>query len=149
MIDKDLLLLSLNEKWQCSLPFGWIPITSDEIIPHTEIYDSSYFAYYLEDTKSAIKSLFDATVIFEIREDGELRSCHIDDSDFAYDGLEYIYTNIALDFVLYFSHEQSTTVGGQKLIEEITACGQNMRTISGSLRGINKGKKPRTLAPIL
>ena len=69
--------------------------------------------------KSAIKSLFNSEAIFEIKEDGQLKSCHIDECNFAYDGLEYIYTNAALEFVLYFSHENSTTVGGQKLIAEI------------------------------
>ena len=118
-MDKDTLLLSLNEKWNCSLPFGWVPITGDETIPNTEIYESAYLSYYIEEIKTLIKKIYGLTTVFQIREDGQFKELNIDECDFYYDGLEYIYTDNELRFVLYFSHENSTTVGGELLLKEI------------------------------
>src|SRR4030095_1835382 len=118
-MDKDSLLLALNQRWQCDLDFGWVPITGHEPIADTEIYKSTFLEHYLEDIKSAIRNIFKSSVLFEIREDGQFRQPRLEDCDFAYNGLEYIYTNDGLDFVLYFSHEYSTTVGGRRLIDEI------------------------------
>jgi hypothetical protein len=73
-MDKDALLLMLNEKWNCTLPFGWIPITSDEIIPNTEVYDSDYLEYYFEEIKDIIKNVFEINFLFELREDGNLEN---------------------------------------------------------------------------
>ncbi|HEX8334981.1 MAG TPA: hypothetical protein VF622_20315 [Segetibacter sp.] len=118
-MDKDTVLLTLNEKWDCSLPFGWIPITSDKIIPNVEIYDSNYFVYYVEEIKEVIKTKFKIADLFEIREDGQFLQLNINDCNFSYNGLEYIYTDENLDFVLYFSHENSTTIGGKELLNEL------------------------------
>lgn len=118
-MDKDTLLLLLNEKWNCTLPFGWIPITSNEIIDHAEIYCSDYFEYYINEVREILKVIFKLSSLYEIREDGQFRELSIGECDFEYDGLEYIYTDTDLNFVLYFSHENSTTIGGKRLIEEI------------------------------
>jgi hypothetical protein len=120
-MDKDTLLLRLNEKWSCSLPFGWIPITSDEDIPDVKIFDSNYLGYYTDEVKKIIKNKFKVNNLFEIREDGHFKKLNIDDCDFSYNGLEYIYTDENLGFVLYFSHESSTTIGGKELLEELQA----------------------------
>jgi len=118
-MDKDILLLKLNEKWKCDLQFGWIPIASDEIIPNTEIYDSDYFEYYLDQIKEIIKNTLKVGSLFELREDGQFQKLNISECDFEYDGLEYIYTDKNLSFVLYFSHESSVTVGGKELLDYI------------------------------
>jgi hypothetical protein len=118
-MDKDTLLLRLNEKWNCSLPFGWIPITSREPVPNTEIYESDYFHHYAEEIKTIIKNMYKQSTLYEIREDGQFKELTINACDFSYDGLEYIYTDDDLNFVLYFSHENSTTVGGKLLLKEI------------------------------
>jgi hypothetical protein len=73
-MDRDTLLLMLNEKWNCTLPFGWIPTTSGEIIPNTEVYDSDYLEYYLEEIKDIIKNVFEVNVLFELREVGSLKN---------------------------------------------------------------------------
>ena len=118
-MDKDTLLLKLNEKWKCSLEFGWIPITGDDEIANTEVYDSDYFEYYIDEVKKIIENIAETTTIFELREDGRLRELNLIECDFRYDGLEYIYTDRGFSFVLYFSHENSTTVGGERLLHEI------------------------------
>ena len=118
-MDKDTLLLNLNEKWKCDLQFGWIPIKGDESIPNVEIYESNYFEYYIEEVKRIIKNKLRVTHLFEMREDGQFKELSVDDCDFSYDGLEYMYTNEGLDFVLYFSHEVSSTIGGEALLQEI------------------------------
>jgi hypothetical protein len=118
-MDKDTLLLHLNEKWKCDLEFGWIPITSDNTIPNTEIYQSDYLSYYIEEIKAIIRTSYGVDVLFEIKEDGQFKELDINECDFCYDGLEYIYTHKDLRFVLYFSHENSTTIGGELLLEEL------------------------------
>jgi len=101
------------------LPFGWIPITSDEAIPNVEIYNSTYFDYYIEGIKEIIKNKFKVNQLLEIGEDGHFRELNIDDCGFYYDGLEYIYTDKNFDLVLYFSHENATTIGGRELLAEL------------------------------
>jgi len=118
-MDKDTLLLLLNEKWNCTLPFGWIPITSNEKIDNTEVYGSDYFEYYIDELKEILENVFELSNLYEIREDGQFSELKISECDFEYDGLEYIYTDKNLNFVLYFSHENSTTIGGKILLEEI------------------------------
>src|SRR5687768_11948949 len=109
-MDKDLLLLTLNEKWKCSLPFGWIPITGDDHVDNTEIYESDYFSYYIEEVKAIIQSIYHLQTLYQIREDSQLKDLSLEACDFAYDGLEYIYTDASCNFVLYISHENSTTI---------------------------------------
>jgi hypothetical protein len=75
--------------------------------------------YYLEEVKDIIKNVFKIEVLFELREDGQFRNLSIAECDFEYDGLEYIYTDKNLSFVLYFSHENSSTIGGKNLLDEI------------------------------
>ena len=118
-MDKDTAMLTLNEKWNCDLNFGWVPITSDVAIENVEIYDSNYFQYYIEEIKEIIKINFKETQLLEIREDGQFNEVNIDDCDFYYDGLEYIYTDKNFEFVLYFSHENSTTIGGREIISAL------------------------------
>ena len=118
-MDKDSLLVLLNEKWNCNLAFGWIPITSDETIDNTEIYSSTHFKYYINEVKKILTTVFELSRLYEIREDGQFNELKISECDFEYDGQEYIYTDKNVRFVLYFSHENSTTVGGKILLEEI------------------------------
>jgi uncharacterized protein YegP (UPF0339 family) len=118
-MDKDTLLLLLNQKWNCTLPFGWIPVTNNEIIADTEIYDSDYLKYYVDEVKEILKETLKISSLYEIREDGQINELTLDECDFEYDGLEYIYTDKNLNFILYFSHENSTTIGGKALLDEI------------------------------
>lgn len=118
-MNKDSLLLLLNEKWNCTLTFGWIPVTGNEIIDDTEIYDSDYFRHYVGEVKDILKHTFEINRLYELREDGQFIELAISECGFEYDGQEYIYTDRNLNFVLYFSHEHSTTIGGGLLLEEI------------------------------
>jgi hypothetical protein len=119
VVDKDEMLLLLNEKWGCSLEFGWVPITGESRLPDFEIFDSNYFQDIIESVRSLVRNTLELRSLFELREDGRFERISIDECQLGYDGLEYIYTNESLDVVLYFSHETSTTVAGQKLIDGI------------------------------
>ena len=118
-MDKDIFLLRLHEKWKCSLTFGWIPITGDQSFLNTEIYQSEYLNHYFGEIKAAIKNIYDLTLLFELREDGQFEVLDIDQCRFTYDGNEYIYSDKELNFLLYFLHEGTTTIGGELLLNEI------------------------------
>lgn len=117
-MDEDIVILELNARWGCAIPFGWIPMTGDDEIPNTEIYYAELFDDREEEVKGIIKSLYTDNV-FEILEGGAVSSKHLNGCFFGYNGLEHLYTNDTYDFVLYFSHESTVTVGGQRLLAEI------------------------------
>ncbi|OAQ43505.1 hypothetical protein A5893_17240 [Pedobacter psychrophilus] len=116
---KDLVLLNLNEKWNCNLPFGWIPITGEKGIPNTEIYQSNHFTEHITNLPDILKDIYDIIEVFEIQESGNMTFKKATECDFVYDGLEYIYTDKKFQFVIYCSHESSITVGGKELLEKI------------------------------
>ncbi|MGI4872236.1 MAG: hypothetical protein ACRYFX_13800, partial [Janthinobacterium lividum] len=112
-------LLELNAKWGWELPFGWIPMTSDEEIPHTEIYQAEPFEEIAPEVIKLLKTSFNAHRIYEVEEGGKVEEKLLDDCVFGYDGLEHLYTNRQGEFMLYFSHEDSVTVGGADLLRYI------------------------------
>ncbi|GDX53195.1 hypothetical protein LBMAG27_22420 [Bacteroidota bacterium] len=116
---EDLLLLTLNEKWKVNIPFGWIPITGDEKIEDTEIYQSYYFGKYITELKEIIQNLFNVSMLYEVVDGGSVERKIIADCEIRYDGLEYLYTDENCRFVIYCSHESSTTIGGKELIDAI------------------------------
>jgi hypothetical protein len=116
---EDLIILSLNEIWKCDVPFGWVPITGDEKIPDTEIYQSNHFQNNIPDISNLLSEVYQVTEVYEIQEGGIVKLKKTADCVFSYDGLEYIYTDKKFQFVLYYSHESSVTVGGKKLIDAI------------------------------
>jgi hypothetical protein len=118
-MDADWLLLLLNEKWGWELPFGWIPMTSELVIPDTEIYQSEPFEVIEAKVIELLKATFAADQLFEIEEGGRVEFKLLDDCVFSYDGLEHLYTNQEGDFMVYFSHEDSVTIGGEKLLTEL------------------------------
>jgi hypothetical protein len=118
-MSEDLVILELNARWGCDIPFGWIPMTGDYKLPNTEIYYSEFFDDNLiENIKHVIKCLY-TDKLFEILEGGAVSVQYLDNCFFGYNGLEHLHTNDAFDFVLYFSHESTVTVGGRQLLEEI------------------------------
>jgi hypothetical protein len=118
-MDKDLILLEVNERWKWQIPFGWIPISGNEFIEDTEIYHANYFAFFEEDIISAIARIYELGEVYEFVEGGEINAQPLDNCTFYYDGLERMYTDKQFQFILYFSHETSVTVGGKMLLEEI------------------------------
>jgi hypothetical protein len=116
---EDLIILKLNDLWDCDIPFGWIPITGNRPIPDTEVYQASHFSDNITNPASVIRKVFDVTDLYEIQEGGLVTEKKIGGCGFSYDGLEYLYTDKDFRFVIYFSHENSVTVGGKDLIEEI------------------------------
>lgn len=118
-MDEDIVLLKLNEIWKCELPFGWIPITGDAIISDTEIYQSDYFQVYIDVIRELLKAKFKLSEIYEVREGGSISIKNVNDCNFQYDGIEYLYTDFNYQIVIYCSHESSITVGGESLISEI------------------------------
>ena len=118
-MDYDLLLLRLNAKWNWSLAFSWIPMTGDEKIPHTEIYQAAPFEEAIPQIAELLEALFNSRSVYDVAEDGNVQVRSLDDCSLYYDGLEHLYTNEEGEFMLYFSHEDSVTVGGEKLLAEI------------------------------
>jgi hypothetical protein len=116
----DMVLLELNARWNCSLPFGWIPIydtaTDEETV---DIYSHDYFLPFAEQVKQCLRDTFNASTLYEIEEGGTVRLLDLDECVFDYDGHEYMYTDLSFSFLIYFSHEQSVTIGGEKLRDEI------------------------------
>jgi hypothetical protein len=120
-MNEDLVILELNARWGCDIPFGWVPITGNQEIPDTEIFYNEAFheAFPDEVLRQALQNVFQVTELYEIQEYGRVSVQPLAESYFGYDGLEYIHTNTGFDFVLYFSHESSVTVGGRRLLDEI------------------------------
>jgi hypothetical protein len=115
-MDSDLLLLLLNNKWGWELPFGWIPMSGEAAIPHTEVYQSEPFEAIELKAIELLKTVFNAEQLYEVDEGGSVESKLLDECVFSYDGLEHLYTNQNGDFMVYFSHEDSVTVGGEELL---------------------------------
>ena len=118
-MDEDLVILELNTRWGCDIPFGWIPITGDQKIPGTETYDAEYFNQFTEAVRIAIGRLYGINEVYEVLEGGAVNTQLLSSCFLGYDGLEHLYTNFNFDFVLYFSHENSVTVGGRLLLDDV------------------------------
>jgi hypothetical protein len=120
-MSEDLVLLELNARWNCDLPFGWVPITgpaakSDEL----EIYNLDPFVdWFSLGIKQIIADAFGISFIYKIQEGGAVNYIPLDDCVFGYTGLEHMYTDVSFQFLLYYSHEDSVTAGGRMLLEAI------------------------------
>jgi len=121
-MSEDLVLLELNARWNCDLPFGWVPITgpadnSEEL----EIYDLDTFIEWFgnDGINRLLKEIFGISAIYEIAEGGAVSFIELEKCVFGYNGLEHMYTDASFQFLLYFSHEDSVTTGGKRLIEAI------------------------------
>ncbi|RTQ47799.1 hypothetical protein EJV47_17920 [Hymenobacter gummosus] len=117
-MDQDLVILALNARWGCAIPFGWVPIIGAGQVPDTEIYSAQAFDQLLKDLGPVIQRLYPGELI-EVREGGAVGRPDQEAACWGYDGQEYLYTNDTFDFVLYFSHEGTVTVGGRQLLAEI------------------------------
>ena len=121
-MSEDLVLLELNARWNCDLPFGWVPITgpadnSEEL----EIYDLNAFLGWFDDDaiRQLLAETFGISAGYEIVEGGAVEFLALDKCVFGYNGLEHMYTDNTFQFLLYFSHEDSEKAGGKRLIEAI------------------------------
>jgi hypothetical protein len=121
-MSEDFVLLELNARWNCDLPFGWVPITgpadnSEEL----EIYDLAAFIEWFDDDaiKRLLEETFDIASAYEIVEGGAVAVTDLEQCVFGYNGLEHMYTDASFQFLLYFSHEDSVTAGSKRLIEAI------------------------------
>jgi hypothetical protein len=121
-MSEDLVLLELHERWNCALPFGWVPITgpadnSEEL----EIYDLDAFTewFTVGTITQLLQETFGISGIYEIVEGGGVVYTEFERCIFGYNGLEYMYTDVAFQFLLYFSHEDSVTAGSKRLIGAI------------------------------
>ena len=117
--DSDTVFLELNEKWRVDIPFGWIPIIGDIQIPHTKIYKADAFELKLNELKSILKEQFNLDKLYEIEEGGTVKYLEIENCAFTYTGLEHLYSDVNYEIVIYYSHENSITIGGEKLIKHI------------------------------
>jgi hypothetical protein len=121
-MSEDLVLLELNTRWGCDLPFGWVPITgpaanSEEL----EIYDSDAFNERFDNDgiSQLLEETFGIAATYEIVEAGTVTCIELGKCVFGYNGLEHMYTDASFQFLLYFSHENSVTAGSKRLIKAI------------------------------
>lgn len=70
---EDLVILKLNEIWDCDIPFGWIPISGDRPIPDTEVYQQFHFATNISNLADIIADTYNVTDLYEIQEGGTVR----------------------------------------------------------------------------
>lgn len=115
--DPDTVILELNHKWQVDIPFGWIPIIGDIQIPYTKIYRADAFEDKLDEMIMILKRQFNCNKLYEIEEGGTVKYLEIEKCTFSYTGLEHLYTDFNYELVIYYSHENSITFGGKKLIK--------------------------------
>jgi hypothetical protein len=121
-MSEDLVLLELNARWKCDLPFGWVPITGPATNSEgVEIYDQEAFSEWFTDDAIAqlLRDTFGIAAAYEIAEGGAVTFSELEKCVFGYNGLEHMYTDASFRFLLYFSHEDSVTVGSRILIEAI------------------------------
>ena len=117
--DSDTVILELNEKWQVGIPCGWIPIIGNIKINNTKIYRADAFEDKLGEMKLLLKTQFNCNKLYEIEEGGTVKYLDIEECTFSYTGLEYLYSDLNYEIIIYFSHENSITFGGEKFISEI------------------------------
>lgn len=121
-MSEDLVLLELNARWNCDLPFGWVPITGPaHNSAELEIYDLDAFIKWFDGDAISrlLKETFGISATYEIVEGGEVAFADLEKCVFGYNGLEHMYTDASFQFLLYFSHEDSVTAGSKRLIEAI------------------------------
>jgi len=121
-MSEDLVLLELNARWNCDLPFGWVPITAPaDNSEELEIYDSEAFAECFDNNaiNRLLEETFGISTAYEIVEGGAVAFTELEKCVFGYNGLEHMYTDVSFQFLLYFSHEDSVTAGSKRLIEAI------------------------------
>ncbi|GAB3726897.1 hypothetical protein GCM10027594_08760 [Hymenobacter agri] len=119
-MSEDEVILELNARWNCEIPFGWIPIyraSTDADV--AEVYDEEYFHHFDDAVKKVLRETFHVSTLYEIEEGGTVRQLTLDECVFGYNGLEHMYSDLLFSFLIYFSHESSVTVGGRKLLDEI------------------------------
>lgn len=121
-MSEDLVLLELNARWGCALPFGWVPMT--QVVGNSselEIYVLESFVEWFDfdGIKSLLGNTFGISKVYEITEGGEVNFIELEDCVLDYDGLEHMYTDASFQFLLYFSHESTVTVSSQKLLHAI------------------------------
>ena len=118
----DLVLLELNARWNCDLPFCWVPITGPaDNSKELEIYDLDAFIEWFDDDAISrlLSEIFSISAVYEITEGGAVALTELENCVFGYDGLEHMYTDTSFQFLLYFSHDDSVTAGSKRLVEAI------------------------------
>ena len=93
-MSEDLVLLELNARWNCDLPFGWVPITgpadnSEEL----EIYDlDAFIDWFADDAVSRLlEETFGIAAAYEIVEGGAVAFTELAKCVFGYNGLEHVH----------------------------------------------------------
>ncbi len=99
--------------------FYWFPLTSDKKPADTEYFEDEVFftQFGLENLITTVKEIgaFKVNKILETNEDTKIDADDIE----PYDLLEVVYCNDKVDWLVYFSHENTVTISGLKLIDAI------------------------------
>ncbi len=99
--------------------FYWYPLTTDSKPDNAEFFETNTFQEKFGlDKLIEMINFFGDTLINSLTETGE--NIKINTSDLEpYCGLEVIYCNNTADWAIYFSHENTVTFIGQKIIDEL------------------------------
>lgn len=120
--EKDELILRLWDEWDVKEHY-WFPLTLNQTAPaFTEAFQAAFFQE--ESTHETLQQILAArgiATMFELREDGQM--CEIELAQFhpVYTWLEGFWFSAQLDWLIYASHENSLTIGGQWLLPEVQA----------------------------
>ncbi len=112
VMDYKVILLELQKKWNVQKDGTWIPICWEMSIPWVQIYDTWTIENQL---KSILKDILNIDCVIEINENREVKEIKIDKINFQYDWIEHFYTDYNYNFLIYVSHEDTITIGSDKI----------------------------------
>lgn len=122
--EKEELVLRLKNEWEVGGQF-WFPleIKEDEAKPpHAEAFHSGSIAQEL--TYQRLREILAAhgiTKLFEMREGGDMWEIDLAEFYPSYAGLEGYWFTERVDWLVYASHEITTTISGAWLLPEVKA----------------------------
>lgn len=111
-MDYKIILSKLQERWQVEEDWTWTPICWELNIPWVCVYNVWDIVHEL---KAVLKNIFSIDSVLEINEDREAKEIKIDEIDFVYDWIEKFYTDTHYSFLIYVSHENTITIGSEKI----------------------------------
>lgn len=120
----DRLLKRLQVAWGIEQHYWW-PLSGPRP-PHAECFQDHFFTRECSpETLHRILIAHGVSTLFEIPESDDGCSMDVTDLDPCYSGQECFWTDDKLDWIIYASHENSITVGGEWLLKEIKAVWPN------------------------
>ena len=108
----------------CTLPFGWVPIT--EVVENSSelkiyVLEPLIDWFEFDGFKSVIENAFGVSVVYEVTEGGKVAVIELERCALDYDGLEHMYTDASLQFLLYRgSRRPEVDTGNSSSLAQLT-----------------------------